>query len=240
MTTKNRCFSLKDEKLQQHCINGDKSRNDQYSNLNLNKNKKCSNLNPIKSQSGASDIKSDRFKAFNENRESDLSSDDNCFSQTRNDTWNKSFKNSSPSKYLNLHDIPEQSTLKQMNESPICNKSTLLLHIAAYENSVEPLEQSFIAQKSKNNKFGITSKCVGRIFTGSNIFEFPRQQEEEDDVTVEPEVMQFKATQKLLDPAKEVKKEEEEKKSEEKKDEEKDEKKDDNVREINLIAGKTK
>uniref|UniRef100_A0A914QZ95 Acylamino-acid-releasing enzyme N-terminal domain-containing protein n=1 Tax=Panagrolaimus davidi TaxID=227884 RepID=A0A914QZ95_9BILA len=127
-----------------------------------------------------------------------------------------------------------------MNESSICNKSTLSLHIAAYENSLEALEQSFIAQKSKNNKFGITSKCVGRNFTDSNIFEFPRQQEEEDDVTVEPEVVQFKATQKLLDSTKEVKKEEEEKKSEEKKDEEKDEKKDDNVREINLIAGKTK
>uniref|UniRef100_A0A914R4J2 Uncharacterized protein n=1 Tax=Panagrolaimus davidi TaxID=227884 RepID=A0A914R4J2_9BILA len=127
-----------------------------------------------------------------------------------------------------------------MNGSSICNKSTLSLHIATYENSVEPLEQSFIAQKSKNNKFGITTQCVGKIFACSNIFEFPRQQEEEDDVTVEPEVMQFKATQKLLDSTKKVKKEEEEKKSEEKKDEEKDEKKDDNVREINLIAGKTK
>uniref|UniRef100_A0A914YVY7 RNA helicase n=1 Tax=Panagrolaimus superbus TaxID=310955 RepID=A0A914YVY7_9BILA len=87
--------------------------------------------------------------------------------------------------------------------SKLINRSTLSLHIAAYENSVENSnnENDDFGKLSKSNKktSGKTWKNIRSIFTGQthDSFEFPRQQENQSS---KPEVMQFKASQKLLNP----------------------------------------
>uniref|UniRef100_A0AC34F3A2 C2H2-type domain-containing protein n=1 Tax=Panagrolaimus sp. ES5 TaxID=591445 RepID=A0AC34F3A2_9BILA len=109
-------------------------------------------------------------------------------------SWNKSSKHLSTS-FLNFHQKSEEQ--HEFKESKNTNKSTLSLHIAAYENLVEDDKDD---SKRKKKRVDKTSKLV---FTGSSSFithsfEFPRQQEE--DRSNYPEVMQFKASQRLRNP----------------------------------------
>uniref|UniRef100_A0AC35GH30 Uncharacterized protein n=1 Tax=Panagrolaimus sp. PS1159 TaxID=55785 RepID=A0AC35GH30_9BILA len=82
------------------------------------------------------------------------------------------------------------------------NDSTLSLDIYAYENLIEanlfnstkePSKQNDLVKKRKNAKQIID----GVISVIQNPFEFPRQKETEKPNT--PEVVQYKATQKLLE-----------------------------------------
>uniref|UniRef100_A0AC34G0S2 Uncharacterized protein n=1 Tax=Panagrolaimus sp. ES5 TaxID=591445 RepID=A0AC34G0S2_9BILA len=82
------------------------------------------------------------------------------------------------------------------------NKSTLSLHIAAYEDLVhlKPLDGENTYEKDERMKSSLIKK-LKHAFSESaneNPFEFPRTQE--GDTVADPEVMQFKASQKLLDP----------------------------------------
>uniref|UniRef100_A0AC34GQ01 F-box domain-containing protein n=1 Tax=Panagrolaimus sp. ES5 TaxID=591445 RepID=A0AC34GQ01_9BILA len=87
-------------------------------------------------------------------------------------------------------------------------KSTLSLHIAAYENSVEAdaddsNDEEKEGLKSKVEKPELKCGISKHLFADSSLkvqnpFEFPRQQKE--DTSGDPEVMQFKASQRLLTP----------------------------------------
>uniref|UniRef100_A0AC34GSK7 K Homology domain-containing protein n=1 Tax=Panagrolaimus sp. ES5 TaxID=591445 RepID=A0AC34GSK7_9BILA len=107
-----------------------------------------------------------------------------------------------PSTFLNKCDFQENDKFKQAESN---NNSTLSLHIAAYENSMEDSTESGEEEgiKKQVDKSMIKKWKSGKnFFTGSvniiqNPFELPRQQES---IKKEPEIMQFKASQKLLNP----------------------------------------
>uniref|UniRef100_A0AC34FV31 Uncharacterized protein n=1 Tax=Panagrolaimus sp. ES5 TaxID=591445 RepID=A0AC34FV31_9BILA len=101
------------------------------------------------------------------------------------------------------YDSGEKDELKKPNSA---NSSTLSLHIEVYENFVETKKELNGNEKEDNEseKSDFTRKLqiTKQIFIGSpsliqNHFEFPRQQEDQTD---QPELMQFKASQRLLNP----------------------------------------
>uniref|UniRef100_A0A914NYP6 Uncharacterized protein n=1 Tax=Panagrolaimus davidi TaxID=227884 RepID=A0A914NYP6_9BILA len=105
-----------------------------------------------------------------------------------------------PLNYLNVnHDFEGKKELKDTNTT---NNSTLSLHISAYENSNEtPKFDSFGHRNidSKRNKSDLNKQ----LFSHSNSiienpFEFPRQRKRNRNP--KPEVMEFKANQRLFDP----------------------------------------
>uniref|UniRef100_A0AC34FRB8 Exophilin 5 n=1 Tax=Panagrolaimus sp. ES5 TaxID=591445 RepID=A0AC34FRB8_9BILA len=171
MATKDYCLSLKD--------NADAIDDNcvaHFNNLNLNQNQKCLSLNTVCSKSNI--VATTATKNLN--------------------LWNKSDHKKLPSSVHsgNVFDGEESKEEKYLN---VKNSSTLSLHIAAYENSNKFSE-------SENEK-GLKMKDVKQIFVDSayfkyfqNPFEFPRQQESNNNQNVKPEVMQFKASQKVLKP----------------------------------------
>uniref|UniRef100_A0AC34G044 Uncharacterized protein n=1 Tax=Panagrolaimus sp. ES5 TaxID=591445 RepID=A0AC34G044_9BILA len=114
-------------------------------------------------------------------------------------------QNSKIIKSSNNFDKDDEADKKKFKKKDISNpnSNTLSLHIAAYENTIETqseLMDDKIEEKANLNK---QWKYVKQLFLGSssviqNPFEFPRQQE--NDATKTPELMQFKASQRLLTP----------------------------------------
>uniref|UniRef100_A0A914R955 Uncharacterized protein n=1 Tax=Panagrolaimus davidi TaxID=227884 RepID=A0A914R955_9BILA len=97
---------------------------------------------------------------------------------------------------------------KKIDFSNTKNNSTLSLHIAAYENSSEAVASDLFDGKNNEEKFetkNIKQSFLVSTFVVQNPFEFPRQQND-NAVPSEPEVSQFKASQKLLNPNKSTKK----------------------------------
>uniref|UniRef100_A0AC34FIP0 Not1 n=1 Tax=Panagrolaimus sp. ES5 TaxID=591445 RepID=A0AC34FIP0_9BILA len=168
----------------------------QYKNLNLNK----LHENYIRSNQGdlmfAESSQKTNHEKFNVQQ---------SFRST-NEKWIKTTLDSKASKHSFFDEHLDHSTILSTNNNPgNVNSSTLSLHIAAYENltedsRVEETEGGFQTKPDKKKIVTKTWKTFKQLFgtkETSGMFEIPRQQKEE---VTEPEIMQFQASQQLLDP----------------------------------------
>uniref|UniRef100_A0AC35EWF2 Uncharacterized protein n=1 Tax=Panagrolaimus sp. PS1159 TaxID=55785 RepID=A0AC35EWF2_9BILA len=182
MTTKNEFLSLKDKN---QSFTNDVSHTDksgQYSNLNLNQN--SSTLIPVFFPNNP---KNDKY--------CDSKVPDKYDGRGRSNARNKSAGLCSHT--LNLNDKTEDEVKKRWKKDGLsdASSSTFFLHISAFENSKEVAALDILYGENfelKRNKTNINNLMT------QNPFEFPRQQEE--DKVTEPEVMGFRASQRLLDP----------------------------------------
>uniref|UniRef100_A0A914QCU7 Uncharacterized protein n=1 Tax=Panagrolaimus davidi TaxID=227884 RepID=A0A914QCU7_9BILA len=118
------------------------------------------------------------------------------FSRKKNDTL-KPFGDF----YFTQKEEERYESQNKNNEISSKINSTLSLHIEAYENSAEAQNvnaDDFMMKKSKQDAFNKFLMNVKSTVAIQDTFEFPRQQTEEP---MKPEVMQFKATQKLRNPS---------------------------------------
>uniref|UniRef100_A0A914Q184 Uncharacterized protein n=1 Tax=Panagrolaimus davidi TaxID=227884 RepID=A0A914Q184_9BILA len=106
----------------------------------------------------------------------------------------------SPTEYFSpIYDMRKKESKSENIFSNTKNNSTLSLHIAAYENSNEAHDIVTDSISVEN----VRTKRKNQIFhhfcsSTQNPFEFPRQQEQRQNA--KPEVMEFKASQTLLNP----------------------------------------
>uniref|UniRef100_A0AC35GW79 Uncharacterized protein n=1 Tax=Panagrolaimus sp. PS1159 TaxID=55785 RepID=A0AC35GW79_9BILA len=189
------CSSLKGK---QDITVGD---NGQYSNLNLNPNIQ-QKADIVFSKDVTNDNRKVSNKDFNEVNDLQTKKDSNSWNKDNNDlTFFNSQRNNSSDKKGTLKGNVSKTAAN-------CKNSTLSLHIFAYENSNEATASDFLDGKNdrrKNESLIIKGINEKQINFDSNVviqnpFEFPRQQEEDDKNAKPPEVMQFKASQRLLDP----------------------------------------
>uniref|UniRef100_A0AC34FLF1 Uncharacterized protein n=1 Tax=Panagrolaimus sp. ES5 TaxID=591445 RepID=A0AC34FLF1_9BILA len=117
-------------------------------------------------------------------------------------SWNNSSKQLT-STVLNLD--RDSKEIGEFKKAKNINNSTLSLHIAAYENSITSDDSDGVEReslKAKDEKSGFakkweTSNHLVNLSIIQNPFEFPRQQ---DDRAGYPDLMQFRASQRLLNP----------------------------------------
>uniref|UniRef100_A0A914QTT5 Uncharacterized protein n=1 Tax=Panagrolaimus davidi TaxID=227884 RepID=A0A914QTT5_9BILA len=178
MATKDFCSSFKDK----IGVAGYGTSNGQYNNFNLNQNHQY--LNVTSKISKIVSVENKKVQNYDKN-----------YSKAKKDCGNLK-KDLSLDYFLNVGNVSEKN-----DDSDTKSNSTLLLRISAYENSVEGGFTHLIG-KGKNVGFKKNQENWNKqLFPSAlsmirNPFEFPRQQE--GDPKDEPEVMGFKASQRLL------------------------------------------
>uniref|UniRef100_A0AC34FTC3 Uncharacterized protein n=1 Tax=Panagrolaimus sp. ES5 TaxID=591445 RepID=A0AC34FTC3_9BILA len=177
-----------------HIFGGNSDSNGKYSNLNLNQN--CF-LGSNYSTTGGRYLRNNVENHY-ENDSYDLKK-------------KKDFKEIKSEKTLSLNwsEYSESTNFKKQNFKNAgdsnASSSTLSLHIAFYENSIDSVAEMTDENEGNEKKgqiMGLTKKWKNAIFGNTSSvlqdsFEFPRQQK---DGPSTPEIAQFKASQKLLNP----------------------------------------
>uniref|UniRef100_A0AC35FEV0 Uncharacterized protein n=1 Tax=Panagrolaimus sp. PS1159 TaxID=55785 RepID=A0AC35FEV0_9BILA len=169
-------------------VDGDNN-DDTFNNLNLNQSHKCSLVKSLNSENV--DFGSKKVQNY------DLTDKNNSQTRKKSNSWFNSTKNP-PTVYSNIRYDFEKEKEKE-SEITNNNNSTLSLHIEAYENSFD-----CFTDLNRNENGGLKiSKENKQLYHDSMAFiqtpfEFPRQQQGNQINT--PEVMEYKANQKFLNP----------------------------------------
>uniref|UniRef100_A0A914P6E7 Uncharacterized protein n=1 Tax=Panagrolaimus davidi TaxID=227884 RepID=A0A914P6E7_9BILA len=158
------------------------------------------NLNPIKKRASLIAVQS--YNKSNKDKYCDGTAaivvSDNYKEKKKLQSWNNSFKTSTFTT-SNEDNNDSKKRWKNKNTSNAMNKSTLSLHITAYENSTEAAASDLFDGENieglKKQKSASTQSFTA-AFESQNSFEFPRQQS--GDERSEPEIMQFLASQRLF------------------------------------------
>uniref|UniRef100_A0AC35G4D4 Uncharacterized protein n=1 Tax=Panagrolaimus sp. PS1159 TaxID=55785 RepID=A0AC35G4D4_9BILA len=153
-------------------------------NYNLNQSKKCTTLIPVQFNSKPNNDKYHVSDNYEEKEESQF--------------WKKSCKTPT---FTTEDNDGLKSRWKNENILKTANKSTLSLHISAYENLLASNLfggngniEGFKREKFRSIKD--SKQCFIDSLKSQNPFEFPRQQN--GGQGKKPEVMQYKASQRLL------------------------------------------
>uniref|UniRef100_A0AC35FWZ1 Uncharacterized protein n=1 Tax=Panagrolaimus sp. PS1159 TaxID=55785 RepID=A0AC35FWZ1_9BILA len=127
------------------------------------------------------------------------SSSDPTLSENRKiQTLNKTSE--SCSNYLTVINEAEEKVVKRWKKCEISDSissSTLSLHISICENSFDNVSNQFGNKKETSLKVEKFKSIKASTFVIQNLFEFPRQQNNE---TSHPESSQFRASQRLINP----------------------------------------
>uniref|UniRef100_A0A914PD54 Uncharacterized protein n=1 Tax=Panagrolaimus davidi TaxID=227884 RepID=A0A914PD54_9BILA len=191
MATKDKLVVFKDK---QQCFANYNSQTDhqsQCTNLHLNQSYKLPISIPVKACSKSYNDKNCEGTAAT-SKLSDPKVSDYCKERKK-----LSLSFDKPSEWLELSNNAEEKPDKRWKKTETTNKSTLSLHIAAYERSIEvSASDPFGGKNKKDLKNYIsgsirTEKHLSKFIT-QNPFEFPRQQ---SNGIFEPELTRFRRSQ---------------------------------------------
>uniref|UniRef100_A0AC35GVP9 Uncharacterized protein n=1 Tax=Panagrolaimus sp. PS1159 TaxID=55785 RepID=A0AC35GVP9_9BILA len=188
MATKKDHFVLKDQPFDNYYTDNSSNK---YSTINLNQSNKSLTLIPVHSQN----------KPYNDKH---CGLTDKYIKDEKSDSSVQAHKSPNLATFNTDAEVKEANKgLKKGGSIDNTKNSILSLHISAYENSFESaalVEGKSVKKEiygSIKEKEGLDQICMTLTHVVQNPFEFPRQQ---NDKVFEPEVSQYKASQKFITP----------------------------------------